>query len=1662
MVARQLLALILLEAAETPASCCSAAAPSVRRAQFRWMVDAGRGKQQGSSRGCPRLERCYPLSNCDFTHDLGITTQLTQASASLFYELLRDLFLLGRLQHCQAKMKTDDSETPLVVVKPVTLDRPLNGAFIRGTCRSACDLPWTGDNCEKLATVATVPVGQWGWPLVRTPHKPNVSSPGCPDVQSSHLEHPTLWFDRNQNWRIIYRYALSPWTAGLCGSGVCYSAYAHSRDGALFTVSAFQPHDGTVSFTDNRSITCATRERPQMIFADTMANRTTAIEIMTGVNSVAKIGPMCNACKKMACCDFKYKVWTYLQYQQFAVAEQGHTQLLPALMKTDDSETPLRFQADQNHAGTSDTSWVHWVVVSSMDRTTATDAQRAEFLDAFDPDLIDWDSGLVFNRGQVARARGVASSSPKEYEYEESLQFGPSTACSPNNHSDDNYTVNIWGNNGVSRDEHNQAVHYRQGPHLYMELNAPRWKSTIKQGNLRSSIFGDTVIQDNIGSGINKAGANYDDHSNARFLRWLARRCAEGLPGCSPKVKAILTQSPPFNIRDHIRLLRTRHQSRPDSPRVAMEPCGSTRFGPQELVTLGADPSLIKFHDLRCLTTVDSNRTSSGTCVAAACVPGNVNQQWKFDSRSSHLISSRTDCAGNPHGGCCLSISSGRRSAGTIVQLFGCEGCPKSACAFEAQPSKTFNETVLAAGRLCVTPGVQPPAPSVGSSVLIQDVVLHEFIRHGFISALSNWDDIAAAVRRAGRRRELTASGKVTTKPVLGVWGNQWGMMSIMPVGALMSQTSDVTWVEQSARDSRVSAWSSLTYKIGDAAGGFRKPVWTIEYGKGRSYQIQLAEAAGSGGLMDIAKYACPQTPCIGESHAQFVGGKLHRHLFVDRRRRGQVALVWSVPSLMWRRFSSLSIGPNLSPPTEIQHVSYLSGIARVMEDSHVLYEVLMLGHPDVFNDTASTGRISTDDFETIVLAGVDAISDSHVARLMDFVRDGGGHLIVVGGAVGSNDEELRHRRVPALAALTQQPGKGRVSEITDSLMASYLGGKSTAALKQIAQVLQPAVPHVQTTLPASVRINSFSHSAGPMTSLTFTNYGSTATLGTVSLLRSALECHSCSLYLHNLPLVGNAATVQLFATLSEDQLHLHVNVTVGALAVLSIGAPGEEAVRGAAADLRKNLERLKIASRTQAFASRSTDLMGTAERLLSQVQGPEAVPCASSVSCPSARSLQSLSSQLAEQLNGAAQNFTTNQSQVEIMNLAEGAVLALDFGHSPTTLPAPWRTVTPATRYSSALGYGWSANSTVHWSNSSTNDAGLRHPFSEYIAGGGAAVAEMWVDLKPGEYIVTVVVGLWDRSRKSAVTEIRDAAIMGNYSQLRLLAPAQRIHSGQYQPRTFRYRVAHGVRGMRLAMVGHAVGPEISQVNQQAGSDTKCVSAEGWLVNAIIVQSPAKLGSTAHASLTLNTLLRSAWINDWAAIGPFNDSNTTGLDRPVSTAEGDTRLMIRHRAKNGSMVAWQRSDGNGLLAIAALLGSDDALGSAAILQTSVFCAVPTNATAVLSTSGTGTLSLHGAAIGTDEIYAGLLQQEVVIDLSFHQGWSTIQLKSLSHLAPIAAWSATVALITRELPRRPLQGCKLNACADPSQHLAPMCRSKLKMPQLKTDDPRPLPRHLVK
>ena len=392
----------------------------------------------------------------------------------------------------------------------------------------------------------------------------------------------------------------------------------------------------------------------------------------------------------------------------------------------------------------------------------------------------------------------------------------------------------------LGRDEHNHLKAWgthRGVTHYYMELNAPKWKETVAQGNVRPAFFGDVVIQDNIGSPINKGLANFDDRSNDRFKDWLSRRCATS--SCHPSLATVLHNAS-FNIRDHIALVRANrdaHAKHITTRHVAMEACESTR-APHQNVRLTPDVlGQIKFDGL-CLTSRGAKSTNPGDTVAQACSSQHdPNQLWTLED--GMVRSARTDCAGRSP--CCLSIAGGRTASGTALQLCGCSqlahGCAgidptKAGLAMHLSvPSPSTHTTNLVSNvsGLCVTSSVETniSVPTHDADHLVREPVLHEFIRHGYISALQNWDDIAASVRSSQHERRFPA-----------IWGNQYGLSGGFPISTLMTQTSDVSWIEGVH-----SSGGALTYKIADASGDFTKIIFGDDYGKGPSEHFSASRS---------------------------------------------------------------------------------------------------------------------------------------------------------------------------------------------------------------------------------------------------------------------------------------------------------------------------------------------------------------------------------------------------------------------------------------------------------------------------------------------------------------------------------------------------------------------------------------------------------------------------------------------------------------------------------------------------------------------------------------------------------------------------------------------------------------------------------------------------
>ena len=563
----------------------------------------------------------------------------------------------------------------------------------------------------------------------------------------------------------------------------------------------------------------------------------------------------------------------------------------------------------------------------------------------------------------------------------------------------------------------------------------------------------------------------------------------------------------------------------------------------------------------------------------------------------------------------------------------------------------------------------------------------------------------------------------------------------------------------------------------------------------------------------------------ITARHSQFVTGQDHRYLFVDRRRTARVGLIWSVPTQLWRRFSSLIVGGTFDP-SGLQFFVYLSGLARILEDRHIPYEILILGHPDVFEDSAQLSRFH--EFETLIVPGVDALSDTHVANLTAFVKPGG-RLVVAGAATGTRDEELLDRTAgPALASLERSPGDGAVIRITDAEMALYLsgGGQRHSAAVAIAEAIMPPVGHpgLITTLPPTVRSNVFRHGAGPMHSVTFNNRGDTAVGSTLNVSAIYAPCldqrtlPGCTVTFHNLPLAADGeAPVPLRFNVAPDNSSLLVQLPpIGSLAVLEIGMAREAEARRAAAGLRRAAERAKIAARAIGAGNVPSN---DAETLLSMVQcvGAEDIGCDSFINFVPGlidvylQDVSAMASTLVAQVSNVTGRVADRQSAGNdaVLASAKSAARAFTFGATAGAGNLTGWLAVNSTREFDGAGYGWvlpaTNTSQIHAGKSGSYDAGTAcaPPFDTLLWGGGITDAVFGVGgLAPGDHVVTVVVGLWDGDLKVAATGVRD----GRLSPLNAGMAGARVRSGIFETRSMYYSV--GADGkMLLRITGQAVG---------------------------------------------------------------------------------------------------------------------------------------------------------------------------------------------------------------------------------------------------------------
>eukprot|EP00937_MAST-01D_sp_MAST-1D-sp2_P000446 g446.t1 len=439
-----------------------------------------------------------------------------------------------------------------------------------------------------------------------------------------------------------------------------------------------------------------------------------------------------------------------------------------------------------------------------------------------------------------------------------------------------------------------------------------------------------------------------------------------------------------------------------------------------------------------------------------------------------------------------------------------------------------------------------PFTPCAIGVELVQDRVVREIIRFHFVAHLRAWK-----ATRDALKQDAAAAGR----PEPAVYGNVHIIENVYSV--LASQYLDVVWTETPAYLPRVgrptwggpaSGFSALLYKLGRAAGNFTKPHWGIVTLTGcglapagsapqtMTAALAAAEAVANGGMAALdfgdAYGGGAPDPCLPSTRAWTEFVDTNRHLFArNRYKLADVAILYSVPSRMWLQDTSLAVPtPWASGNTSGLPLSdAFAGMARVAEDHHLLYDVLILDHPSVSSFGHLRTRLPT--FRVAVLPVVQALSDADAVVLAAWVRAGGVLVAVDWAQTAMYDEDFVPRastgvppgacRCTALQSLRSDAGQGEVRVLKQEVWNfAYQGFHDVADDASIAAALTPPPQRQQeqrqeqgqeqeqdneyppiisvTGLPPTVWANVWVHGAGPLRSVALVNYDGNATANTL------------------------------------------------------------------------------------------------------------------------------------------------------------------------------------------------------------------------------------------------------------------------------------------------------------------------------------------------------------------------------------------------------------------------------------------------------------------------------------------------------------------------------------------------------------------------------------
>lgn len=357
----------------------------------------------------------------------------------------------------------------------------------------------------------------------------------------------------------------------------------------------------------------------------------------------------------------------------------------------------------------------------------------------------------------------------------------------------------------------------------------------------------------------------------------------------------------------------------------------------------------------------------------------------------------------------------------------------------------------------------------IGNQAL-EDPVTREYIKFQFASQLGAWADVVERVKADGKQRGFSVP----------CYGNQIGAFGMWPFAVAIGEFCDVIEIEEVIGVGDRIPNQGWVYKMGRASGNDEKPVWVrgpvYDDKKERTpqlspmfWRVHFAEALANGGVRDISFgmnapwtgdpttldfIDSPELQKVWKEYSDLCDA--NRAVFTHRESLAKVALVYSLPTTMFRRFYPLDIDDN-------SYFSQFDKTAKLLDSEHVPYDCIVFGHSELF----PTAVAQLKKYSILVLPSADALSDVQINLLKNFAARGG--IVVKMDEIGTHDENLNKREIAALSDVAMLD----LEKDRDKALSAL----RTASI-------------VTADVPKDVTVNAWISAGGASVDLHFVNYG--------------------------------------------------------------------------------------------------------------------------------------------------------------------------------------------------------------------------------------------------------------------------------------------------------------------------------------------------------------------------------------------------------------------------------------------------------------------------------------------------------------------------------------------------------------------------------------------